>query len=351
MDPRVAKLIMKPKVEQRSPKWYELRSNLITASSASNLLIKDDSTCDPYIEEFNLQDVFTKDKKCCNPYSSRTQFILDKVTTPKFKGSTATFHGQKYEDVVADIYRNRFNTEIVDFGIIQHETHKWLGASPDGITPKGVMIEIKCPFRRKITGIPPLYYWIQVQLQLEVCDLEECDFVEYDFAEFQTEEEFRDDNTLEVKVFHKGGIVAVEKLDKEANIILGESQYIYPPKELLDNTEANIEWVNNKKQHLETILKDQEYRNQVVINSVYWKVVDYSITRIHRNRQWFQSVLPVFEKAWNEILYYKKGDNYKHLIQKVSVSNLEQLNGSVLHLDLSNQCILSDSESTTDTNE
>jgi len=344
MDPRVAKLVMKRKVEQRSPEWYELRSNLITASSASNLLIRDD-TCIPYIQEFNLQDIFSKDGKCCNPYGSKTQFILDKVTSPKFKGSVATYHGQKYEDVVADIYRNRFNTEIIDFGIIQHDTHKWLGASPDGITPDGIMIEIKCPFRRKITGIPPLYYWIQVQLQMEVCDLDETDFIEYDFAEFQTEEEFRDDNTLDTNVYHKGCVISIERLDKDGNIVLGEAQHIYPPKELLDKTEDIIQWATLKKEHLENVLKDQEYRNQVKINSAYWKVIDYSVTRVARNKEWFQSVLPVFEKAWNEILYYKKGDNYKHLIQRTAATTTEELDGSVLHLHLTNQCILSDTES------
>ena len=48
----------------------------------------------------------------------------------------------------------------------------------------------------------------------------------------------------------------------------------------------------------------------------------------------------MFEKAWNEILYYKKNDNYKHLIGNTQTN----LNGGVLHLNLENQCVLSDSE-------
>jgi putative phage-type endonuclease len=341
MDPRVAKLVMKKKIEQRSPEWYEIRGNLITASSASNLLVRDD-TCDPYILEYNLQDVFLKDKKCCNPYSSKNQYILDKALTPKFKGSVATYHGQKYEDVVCDIYRNKFNTEIIDFGIIQHEEYSWLGASPDGITPDGIMIEIKCPYRRKITGIPPLYYWIQVQLQLEVCDLDACDFVEYEFAEFETEEEFIDDTTLQTNVFHKGAVVSVHKLDGDDNIILGESQYAYPPKEILDHTEEVVKWAKNKKEQLERLYAEQEFSSKLKIEYNYWKVVDYSILRIYRDKKWFESVKPVFEKSWNEICYYKKGDNYKHLI--TSQKSLDELNGGVLHLNLENHCMLTDDD-------
>lgn len=338
MDPRVAKLVMKKKIEQRSREWYYIRGNLITASSASNLLIKDD-TCDPYIQEYNLQDIFLKDKKCCNPYSSKTQFILDKVTSPKFKGSVATYHGQKYEDVVSDIYRNKFNTEIIDFGIIQHETYSWLGASPDGITPDGIMIEIKCPYRRKITGIPPLYYWIQVQLQLEVCDLDACDFIEYEFAEFGTQEEFLDDKTLDANIFHKGAIISIHKLDDGENIIVGESKYIYPPKNILDNSEKIVEWVrvNTLK------LSEENISNNFKIEANFWKVIDFSNVRILRNKKWFNSVRPVFEKAWNEITYYKKGDNYKHLLS--SIQEISDLDGKVLHLNLQNHCILSDNDS------
>jgi hypothetical protein len=43
---------------------------------------------------------------------------------------------------------------------------------------------------REITGIPLEAYWIQMQVQMEVCDLDECDFFETQFKEFDTSEEF-----------------------------------------------------------------------------------------------------------------------------------------------------------------
>ena len=336
MDERVAKLAMKKKIIQRSPEWFAVRETLITASSAASLLIKD-STIDPYLKEYNLEDTFLKNKKCCNPYSSKIQFILDKVTPKRFKGSVATYHGQKYEDVASDLYRNKYNTEILDFGILKHEEHSWLGASPDGITPSGVMLEIKCPYRRKITGIPPLYYWIQVQLQLEVCDLELCDFAEFEFTEFETSEEFLDDTTINSTVFHKGAVVSIHKLDSENNVILGESVHVYPPRKFLDDTKEIVKWTNEQTKQLE--IEAEEYTR---VEALYWKVFDLSVLRINRNKEWFQSVKPVFEKAWNEICFYKKADNYKYLLS--SVNPVADLDGGTLHLELENTCILSDTD-------
>ena len=38
-------------------------------------------------------------------------------------------------------------------------------------------------FGYKLDGIPKKEYWIQMQLQMEVCDLDECDFLETRFIE------------------------------------------------------------------------------------------------------------------------------------------------------------------------
>ena len=184
----ITRLQYKKQYEQRTPEWYDIRRSLITASSAACLLNRNSDTCDQYINEYKLHDVFDKNNKCCNPYSSKNNYFLDKCKQGTFTGNVATYWGQKYESVVTDLYSNLYNTHVIEFGLLIHDTLHWLGASPDGITIDGVMIEIKCPFRRKITGIPPLYYWIQVQLQLEVCGLEYCDFVEYEFTEFISED-------------------------------------------------------------------------------------------------------------------------------------------------------------------
>ena len=63
----------------------------------------------------------------------------------------------------------------------------------------GRMIEIKNVVSREITGIPKMEYWIQMQLQMEVCDLNECDFLETKFIQYSNEEEYREDNEIEYK--------------------------------------------------------------------------------------------------------------------------------------------------------
>ena len=60
-------------------------------------------------------------------------------------------HGNKYEDVSIMFYEHKYNTKIRDYGCIQHDTYKFLGASPDGINVEpnselyGRMLEIKNP--------------------------------------------------------------------------------------------------------------------------------------------------------------------------------------------------------------
>jgi hypothetical protein len=71
--------------------------------------------------------------------------------------------------------------EVHDCGLFKHINHKWLGASPDGIVSYNNMVlkllEIKCPYHRLIIdGYIPYYYWIQVQIQMEVADVDETDF-------------------------------------------------------------------------------------------------------------------------------------------------------------------------------
>ena len=52
------------------------------------------------------------------------------------------------------------------------------------------MVEIKNIVNREITGRPKEEYWIQTQIQMEVCDLDECDFVETRFKEYDSKEDY-----------------------------------------------------------------------------------------------------------------------------------------------------------------
>lgn len=323
MNPRVFELKQREQYEQRTQRWYEVRETLITASSASSLLIRDKKTCENYVKEYKLDDIFDYNNKCCNPYSSEKQFMIDKCKMGTFTGNVATYWGQKYEPVVTDLYSVLSKKNVLEFGLLIHPEHKFLGASPDGITPDGIMIEIKCPFRRKITGIPPLYYYIQVQLQLEVCNLEHCDFVEYTFMEFLSKEEFMDDETLDYTILNKGVMIQVEKQDDpEIPCELSDMDYVYPPKEYLDNPTELCKWVDVQLINLPTFIDKNRFPDQTFkFTPIYWKVTDKSIVRIDRDREFFANIKDTLFTKWKQMVYYKKNDNVKKLLNKTKKSS------------------------------
>lgn len=269
MIPQVKELLKKPQYKQKSPEWFSQRENIITASSAATLLKKTEGICKNYVKQFHLQNLFEYDNKACNPYSSKISYIKAKagLEPSTFTGNDATFWGQKYEPIATNVYTLIKNTSVIEFGLLIHDTLNWLGASPDGITPDGVMLEIKCPSRRKITGTPPLYYWIQVQLQLEVCDLESCDFLECEFIEYLTYKEFIDDTIDNYMIYYKG--VIIERLDPSLSF---EEKYIYPDSSTINNLTSTLELM-------------EEYSDCKVI---FWKLVNYNIINIPREREWFK---------------------------------------------------------------
>ena len=167
-----------PQPEQRTIDWYIFRNNLITASSAWKAF-KSQSTINQLIVEK------------CKPIDVSK---YDYVNT-----NTPMHHGNKYEDVSIMFYENMYDTKIKDYGCIKHQKYSFLGASPDGINVKedsplyGRMLEIKNPTTREINGIPKEDYWIQMQLQMETCNLNECDFLETVFKEYECEADFVND--------------------------------------------------------------------------------------------------------------------------------------------------------------
>lgn len=151
---RVQELLAAEYAEQRSKEWLDLRENMITASDVASAIGE-------------------------NHYETPDAFIKKKVLKVVWAGNAATEHGTKLEPLVRDLYDARTGRKSHEIGLVQHRTYPWLGASPDGVTEDGLLIEIKCPLTRKIEAKVPKHYLPQVQLQLEITDLEECDFIQY----------------------------------------------------------------------------------------------------------------------------------------------------------------------------
>lgn len=156
LHPCIARLRAQPVFRQKSSEWLQQRAGMLTASDVP-------AVCGQ------------------NVYSSRKTCFRSKVgLTEPFTGSPATRWGEHFEDFAAAEYERRHQCHIVNFGLLTHAEHPWLGASVDGIvSDSGVIVEIKCPAStRPIDSVPP-HYVGQAQVQMEVCDLELCDFVQY----------------------------------------------------------------------------------------------------------------------------------------------------------------------------
>lgn len=163
---------------QRSEEWFSQRRDKLTSSDAGTCL-----------------DV--------NPYQKPVEVLLCKCGAPKkFTGNVATLHGQKYEDEAIELYCRAMGKRNHNFGLISFdavgrendpETNEkypngipWLAGSTDGIAEdlygrEGlVVLEVKCPFRRKIVyGKCPEYYYPQVQLNMAILNIEKADYIEY----------------------------------------------------------------------------------------------------------------------------------------------------------------------------
>ena len=103
------------------------------------------------------------------------------------------------------------NLTVLEFGLVPHPEFKIFGASPDGIcdvdSPPdyiGRMLEIKCPPKRNFTDEVPRHYWMQMQGQLESCNLEECDFLQVKFIEYFNENDYVEDVYLEDSIVKEG---------------------------------------------------------------------------------------------------------------------------------------------------
>ena len=288
----VRRLSRLPQPEQRTQEWFDMRREMITASSAATLIPKQKKYMKEYLEEYDLMDDFKEHPtKGCNPYSNRDDFFIDKCGFRTFFGNVATFWGQKYEKVAENIYSRHIGEKIIEFGLVPHPSLCYLGASPDGISETGKMLEIKVPWRRTITGIPPIYYWVQVQLQLEVCDLEICDFVECKMSEYNLEEEWLKDRNATQK-----GLI----------LCIGEEKYEYPPVDMT-NAHDLLSWAN--------IYAANTPKGVESVHKIYWRLDKICITRIHRNRKWFKRVQPVFYKGHVELKWHQN-DKARTLLKK-----------------------------------
>ncbi len=156
MDARVANILAYPQTAQRTPAWYVERAHMLTASDVARAIgLMGDRERERLVQEkarVIRTGVVAGDSGRTNPV---LQFGVDN------------------EDAARDAVEEYLKTKVYEVGLIRHPVHTWLGASVDGLTADGCVVELKCPYSRKIVhGQIPIQYFCQVQVQMECLDLD-----------------------------------------------------------------------------------------------------------------------------------------------------------------------------------
>lgn len=274
--------------EQRSEEWYKIREGILTASS--------------------LADAIGEGHFC-----TRDQLMIQKCGGPRGDVPFAIVEwGVKYEPVATSFYEYLNNLTVLEFGLVPHSEFTIFGASPDGIcdtnSPKdyiGRMLEIKCPPKRQFTHEVPRHYWMQMQGQLECCNLEECDFLQVKFSEYLSENEYIEDTIVENDIMKEG----YSSLNLPKGLIIafvqnnarGNPTIKYEYSELYSSYDSIKKWSDNILTHY----KNGDFQYDI-FKLNWWRIERYECTLVGRDREWWLSVQPKIIDFWEDVLHYRE---------------------------------------------
>jgi putative phage-type endonuclease len=268
-----------PKIEQRTPEWYKTRESLITASDVGQAM---------GVGKFGTpRDIIIK--KC--------GYKVDEMNynVPPLRW------GVKYEPVACALYEKKLHTRVYEFGLLRHPTVSFFGASPDGINQMGIMLEIKCPYRRKITGEVPEQYYYQIQGQLDVCGLSECDYLECNFCEYSSRSDFARDSDesgcLTYDMRDKG--IIIEYLEPGDVAGAAPYQYIYGEINLTESVWSP--WLDEQLR----LLTERGVQSQD-ITITYWSLLEWHCKRIYKEPSYYmEDVYKKLGEMWKKIEDYR----------------------------------------------
>ena len=270
--------------KQKTIEWYQYRNNLITASNMYKVFGSIASQNSLIFEKCKIAET-----------QEKSQFPM----TEHKPGGSAMHWGIKYEAISLLFYEKKYNTTVSEFGCLPHQTISHIGASPDGINSKrdnpryGRMLEIKNTVSREITGIPKNEYWIQMQIQMEVCDLYECDFMETKFNECSESEYYTREET-------KGIIIQF------TNPVTYRHSYHY--LDIIMEKEQCEETNNYHREEIGRIVAERQSgeTGADIVTVIYYYLYTWSCVLVQRNKMWFMHSKPKIEQLWNTIQLEKK---------------------------------------------
>lgn len=273
---KVSLLKARPQIEQRSEEWYKNFQHVLTASEFSALF---------------HQNKKRKDLVNSKAFSKHDDMVSYRTACPTEEMSAFGW-GIRFEPVVKQIFEHQNKCRIFESGRIQHSTNTSLAASPDGIIEDaedphlvGRLIEIKCPYSRKIGGEIPLEYWIQMQIQMEVTDVDECEYIEVEILSKKPKQEIPPDLST-------CSITGICWLFKE--IVEEDMPFTY-------------KYVYSS---LETVAEEPQLEGYECLERIPWGLKAYHRKLVQRDRIWYQSTLPWQEQFWIDVEGQKKNPVY-----------------------------------------
>lgn len=257
-----------PYIAQRTQEWYDLRKQRLTASDTAQAI---------GVGKFGTRDQLVQKKV------NEVLGVPDNFP----KHLPALKWGVMFEAMASRCYaQSRYDINIHEFGLIAHPKVECYGASPDGITDLGIMIEIKCPYKRKITGQVPEYYELQIQGQMAVCGLKECDYVECEMQEFESLEDYYVMINSDSKTNH-GVIVEYSKLGE---ILYDYSDPYLSPKDA---------YMNVKSAATQRVKSDPDLS---ITRIRPWRLRLMNVVRVHFDQDRWDKLVPKLQQFWKEVL-------------------------------------------------
>ncbi len=264
-----------PQIPQRSEEWYRNYGKVLTASEFSALFLQNKRRKDlVYSKARPSQDMTTNYRTACPT-----------------EEMNAIGWGIRFEPVVKLLLEHKEKWTIYEPGRLNHPTNTHLAASPDGVIASSGhaeqvarLVEIKCPYSRALGGEIPSDYWIQMQIQMEVCDIDECEYVECDFVSRRAKQETNPDLS---ETTYQGVIFLLKEIVEDDEPF--EYRYIY--SEIGSQDRPPIP------------------EGFECLEAIPWGLKRLHRVLVQRDRHWYTSTLPWQEAFWNDVEKVRKGDD------------------------------------------
>ena len=270
-------LLQLPLMKQRTEEWYEARKTRLTAS--------------------DLYDAIKGGNGSIKLAKKKANIVVDTIN---YNGIPALKWGTMFEPMATRCYSQKMNDIVIhDFGLVCDTENEHFGASPDGINELGIMLEIKCPYSRKIEdGVIPEKYKMQIQGQLAVCKLKECDYIECVFKSLDGVDEY-----LALDESHGGnhGIIA-EYYNPRGEYVYYYSEPHRTPQECVDDICDTSDSRDSRDSQRDVRIHEEKLKFS---KYTYWRLDEMIIQRVIFNAKAWETIVPKINTFWESVEEYK----------------------------------------------